>query len=206
METNGETRQQILGAALKRFADAGYAGTSVQDIVNAASVTKPTLYYHFQNKAGLYQALVDRAHDERLRLMQEAATRADSLPEKLIEILAALFEFLQNNRELMRIAFMTLFASAGEIPSEIRYLDKCTRNYEFIHSLIKQGQVENVLTKQVSSDELAMAIFGMLNIYVMGDVLRQNRKLNRRMAERIVALFLEGAAASKMNTVSNFRT
>src|SRR5262245_27991517 len=197
METNGATRQQILGAAFKRFAPAGYAATSVQDILSAASVTKPTLYYYFQNKAGLYQALIDRAHDERLRLMQEAAARADSLSEKLIEILAALFEFLQNNRELTRIAFVTLFASAGEIPSEIRYLDKCTRNYEFIHSLIKQGQAENVLTKQQSSDELAMAILGMLNIYVMGDVLRQNRKLDRPMAERIVALFLEGAAASK---------
>lgn len=195
METNGAARQQILGAALKHFADAGYAGTSVQDIVNAASVTKPTLYYHFQNKAGLYQALIDRAHDERLRLMQEAAARAHSLPEKLVEVLAALFQFLQNNRELMRIAFMTVFASAGEIPSEIRYLDKCTRNYEFIHSLIKGGQAEGVLTKRYTSEELTMAIFGMLNIYVMGEVLRPNRKLNRRTAGRIVALFLEGAAA-----------
>jgi TetR/AcrR family transcriptional regulator len=195
METNGATRQQILGAALKRFADAGYAGASVQDIVNAARVTKPTLYYHFENKAGLYQALIDRAHDERLRLMQEAAARADSLPEKLVEILAALFGFLHGNRELMRIAFTTLFASAGEIPSEIRYSDKCTRNYEFIHSLMKQGQREGVLTKQYKSEELTLAIFGMLNIYIMGEVIRPKRKLNRRTAERIVTLFLEGAAA-----------
>jgi len=193
MEPNGATREQILRAALKAFADAGYAGTSVQEIVDAARVTKPTMYYHFQNKAGLYQALLDQAHDERYRLMQQAAARADSLPEKLVEILAALFGFLQNNRELMRLAFMTLFASAGEIPSEIRYLDKCTRNYEFLHSLIKQGQVEGVITRRYASEELTMAIFGMLNIYVMGEVLRPNRKLNRRTAERIVALFLEGA-------------
>ena len=129
--------------------------------------------------------------------MQEAAARADSLPEKLVEILAALFGFLQNNRELMRIAFMTLFASAGEIPSEIRYLDKCTRNYEFMQSLIRQGQAHGVLTKQYQSEELTLAIFGMLNIYVMGEVLRPNRKLNRRTAQRIVALFLEGASAPK---------
>jgi AcrR family transcriptional regulator len=197
MEANGATRQQILGAALKRFADAGYAGASVQDIVDTARVTKPTLYYYFRNKAGLYQALIDRAHDERLRLMQEAAARADSLPEKLVEILAALFGFLQKNRELMRIAFMTLFASAGEIPSEIRYLDKCTRNYEFIRSLIQQGQTEGILTRRYSAEELTMAIFGMLNIYVMGEVLRPHRKLNRRTARRIVAVFLEGASASR---------
>jgi AcrR family transcriptional regulator len=197
METNGATRQQILSAALKRFADAGYAGTSVQDIVSAARVTKPTLYYHFENKAGLYQALIDRAHDERLRLMREAAARADSFPEKLVEILAALFAFLHGNRELMRLAFTTLFASAGEIPAEIRYLDKCTRNYEFIHSLMKKGQQEGVLTKRYKSEELTLAIFGMLNIHVMGEVIRPNRKLNRRTAERIVALFLEGASAPR---------
>src|SRR2546425_7401143 len=50
------------------------------------------------------------------------------------EILAALFEFLQNNRELMRIAFATAFAAPGELPAEIRYLDRCSRNFEFIRS------------------------------------------------------------------------
>ena len=40
------TRQLILRAALQRFADAGYAATSVQQIVDAAKVSKPALYYH----------------------------------------------------------------------------------------------------------------------------------------------------------------
>ena len=197
MESNGTTRHDILRVALKRFADSGYAGTSVQDIVDSARVTKPTLYYHFGNKAKLYQALIDRAHDERLRLMQEAAARADSLPEKLVEILTALFEFLKNNRELMRLAFATAFASAGEIPSEVRYLEKCTRNFEFMKSLIQQGQAEGVLARNYDCEELTMAIFGMLNIYVMGEVLRPKRTLDRRMARRIVDLFLEGAVRKK---------
>src|SRR2546430_17353663 len=70
LTSDSTTRQQVLRAALKKFADCGYEGTSVQDIVEAAKVTKPTLYYYFGNKADLYQALVDYAHDERLRLMQ----------------------------------------------------------------------------------------------------------------------------------------
>jgi AcrR family transcriptional regulator len=67
--TDSDTRQHVLKAALKKFADAGYEGTSVQDIVEAAKVTKPMLYYYFGNKAELYQALVNYAHDERFRLM-----------------------------------------------------------------------------------------------------------------------------------------
>ncbi len=42
---NGETRQGILRAALKRFAHSGYAAASVAQIVSDARVSKPTLYY-----------------------------------------------------------------------------------------------------------------------------------------------------------------
>ena len=102
---NSKTRQRILRVALKIFADCGYEGASVQSIVDAARVTKPTLYYYFKNKAALFQSLIDLAHDERYRLMGEAAARGRSLEERLIEVLAALFEFINDNRALMRLAF-----------------------------------------------------------------------------------------------------
>ena len=66
-----DTRQQILRAAQRRFANAGYAATAVQDIVDDAKVSKPALYYHFKDKAGLFQALVHEAHDERYRVLRE---------------------------------------------------------------------------------------------------------------------------------------
>jgi len=192
-----KTRQHILDAALRQFADRGYAGTSVQDIVDAASVTKPTLYYHFGNKAGLYQALVDYAHDERFRLMQEAAAKGQAVSEKLVEILNALFAFLRNNRELMRIAFATAFAAPGELPEEIRYFDKCSRNFEFIHALIKQGQRDGELSNRFDSEELAFGIYGQFNMYVMAHLILPECKLDRQTAGRIVDLFLSGAAAQQ---------
>ena len=195
LTTDSTTRQHVLQAALKKFADCGYEGTSVRDIVEAANVTKPTLYYYFGNKADLYQALVDYAHDERLRLMQAAGDRGRTLADKLVEILAALFEFLKNNRELMRIAFATAFAAPGELPAEIRYLDRCSRNFEFIHALIKQGQADGELDQRFDSKELAFGIYGQLNIYVMAHLLMPDCKLNRQTAERIVKLFLSGAGA-----------
>ena len=71
--SDSATRQHLLQAALKSFADRGYAATSVRHIVAVARVSKPALYYYFKDKAGLFQALVDQAHDERYRLMQAAA-------------------------------------------------------------------------------------------------------------------------------------
>src|SRR5690242_21197191 len=93
-----ETRQQILHAALRRFAHSGYSAASVQQIVSEAKVSKPALYYYFRDKAGLFQALVDEAHDERLRLMQAAVARGKDFKGQLTEILTASFDFLQKNR------------------------------------------------------------------------------------------------------------
>jgi len=195
LTTDSTTRRQVLQAALKKFADCGYEGASVQDIVEAARVTKPTLYYYFGNKAELYQALVDYAHDERLRLMQAAAQRGRTIADKLAEILAALFEFLQNNRELMRIAFATAFAAPGELPAEVRYQDKCARNFEFIHDLIRRGQASGELDRRFDSKELAFGIYGQLNVYAMAHLLMPDCRLNRQTAARIVELFLAGAGA-----------
>lgn len=194
---NSETRQQILHAALKRFAHGGYAATSVQQIVSDARVSKPALYYYFPDKEGLYKALVDAAHDERYALMRHAAGRASGLRAQLVEILTALFDFFQNNRELMRLAFATAFASAGEVPAGLRYRDKCERNFEFIHSLVKQGLADGVLDKRFDSRELAFGFYGQMNVYVMSYLLMPDHQPNRQTAERIVELFFSGAARKR---------
>lgn len=51
-------REDILTQATKLFAHQGFSQTSVREIVEAAGVTKPTLYYYFGSKAGLFEALV----------------------------------------------------------------------------------------------------------------------------------------------------
>ena len=198
--TDEAPRQRILLAALKRFSESGYAGTSVQEIVDDAGVTKPTLYYYFKSKAGLFQALIDWAHDERFRLMQEAAGRKREIAGQLTEILTVLFEFLSSHRELMRIAFATAFAAKGEIPPEIRYLDKCRRNMEFIHGLIRQGIAAGALKRNLDSEQLVMGIFGMMNIHVMAYLVNPRRRLSRETARSIVQLYLEGAGRPKART------
>jgi TetR/AcrR family transcriptional regulator len=192
--SDSETRRHLLHAALKSFADRGYAATSVQQIVDAARVSKPALYYYFKDKAGLFDALVDQAHDERYRLMQEAAQRGGTLAEKLEEIAAAIFEFSVRNRELMRLAFATAFAASGEAPGQTRCREKGKRAFEFIRSLIEMGQASGELDRGFSVDELAMGIYGQFNSHIMVRLLMPECPLDRRTAQQIVRLFLEGAA------------
>jgi AcrR family transcriptional regulator len=179
------------------FAEFGYAGTSVQTIVNEARVTKPSLYYYFGSKAGLYQALIDQAHDERYRLMKEATARASGLAAQLIEILAALFAFINAHRELMRLAFSTAFAARGEIPKEINYLPKAARNFEFIHSLVRAGVAARELNGAFSTRDLTTGIYGMMTLKVMQHLVDPRRKLTRRHAKIMVQLYLDGAVGRR---------
>jgi AcrR family transcriptional regulator len=188
------TRDNILAVALRLFADRGYAGTSVQDIVSGAKVTKPALYYYFPSKADLYQALLDRAHDERFRLMQEAVARGGDLPGKLEELLNAHFEFLQSHRELLGLVYATAFAARGEMPKEISYLDKCQRNFGLVRDLVREGQRAGQLTRGFDVEHLARGIFGMMNIHVQAELVQPGQKPSRKTARQIVRLFLEGAA------------
>lgn len=58
------TRQAVLAAARRLFADNGYAATTVKQIADAAGVSAPTVYNGFTSKAGIAQALIDYTNEE----------------------------------------------------------------------------------------------------------------------------------------------
>ena len=196
------TRKHILRAALKSFARCGYAATSVRHIVDNAAVSKPALYYYFKDKADLFQALVDQAHDQRYQLMQEAAERGRTVRQKLEEVVVAVFEFSLRNKELMRLAFATAFAASGEMPGAMKCCEKGHRNFTFIRSLVEAGQAAGELDRRFTADELAMGIYGQLNTYVMVRLLVPACPLDRQTARQIVRLFLDGAAKRQPRSVN----
>ncbi|MFI9586004.1 TetR/AcrR family transcriptional regulator [Streptomyces sp. NPDC052236] len=56
-----ERREQILDAATRAFARAGFTATSLDDVAGEAGLTRVMLYRHFASKADLYRATLDRA-------------------------------------------------------------------------------------------------------------------------------------------------
>lgn len=182
-------------AALRRFAHGGYAATSVQQIVSDAKVSKPALYYYFPDKAGLFQALVHEAHDERYRLLREAAERSQDIRGQLIGILTVLFDYFQQNRELMRISLATMFAAPGEVPPALCQGEKCERNFEFVHALIHHAQTAGELDPHFDSREMAFGFYGLCNSFLMAHLVMPECQPDKQTAQRIVDLFLSGAAA-----------
>ncbi|HZV36580.1 MAG TPA: TetR/AcrR family transcriptional regulator [Verrucomicrobiae bacterium] len=186
-------REQVLKAALEHFARRGYSGASIQEIVSAARLTKPTLYYYFKSKEGLFNALLDSAYEEFFKHLRSGAARTRGVEKQLIEVLTAVFKFANERKDLTRLAFASAFATPGDIPVCDKIKVKRRRNFEFVHQLVKDGIAAGELNAALSSRELAYGIYGALSFHVMANLLMPGTKLNRATASRIVALFMDGA-------------
>jgi AcrR family transcriptional regulator len=189
------TQQAVLEAAIKAFARRGYARTSVDAIAEATGLSKPTLYYYFENKADLFRAILAYAYDECYRLMSEAALGRDSAAAQLAEVAAALFGFVERHADLMRLVLSTVYAAPGELPPRCIDPAKRRRNFELVLQIVAGAQKAGELKAGYDSAEIAHGILGALSHQIRAHLLDPSEPLNRRRGERIVSLFLEGARA-----------
>ena len=195
--------ERLLDAGLKLFANRGYAGTSVQEIIDEAGVAKPTLYYYFENKAGLFQALVDRALDERLRLMRQAAPPGKETVEQLVDIIVAVSELAGRKPDHLRLCFAIAFAAPGEFPAACKRHDKMIETYLFLREIVTLGLKRGVLDASFTIDELTQSYFHLVqHSTAMSTFEAKMRKggppLPPRMTpRRIVDLFTGGAGGRK---------
>jgi AcrR family transcriptional regulator len=73
------TRNLLLEVARKNFTEHGYAGTSIDDVIQQAGVARGALYHHFAGKEALFRAVYETVEGEVVsRVMQAAASQASS--------------------------------------------------------------------------------------------------------------------------------
>lgn len=84
-----EVEAKILEVAINLFARKGFEGASVRDITAAAQVTVPTLYYHFKDKDGLYQAALKESAENLLELLKKVDDPNASLRDRFIALAKA---------------------------------------------------------------------------------------------------------------------
>ncbi|MBO2455768.1 TetR family transcriptional regulator [Actinomadura barringtoniae] len=71
------TKAALLEAATRRFAERGFAGTSLEDVASDIQATRGAVYHHFANKTALFEAVFDALEVETIRLSMEAAANQE---------------------------------------------------------------------------------------------------------------------------------
>ena len=98
-------RRQLLEVAQEVFADQGFHATSMDDVAEAAGVTKPVLYQHFDSKRVLYRELLDDVGQRLLDAIAAAANAAQTPRQQVENGFAAYFRFVLEQRSAFRLLF-----------------------------------------------------------------------------------------------------
>ena len=126
-------RHQLLEAALEAFASRGFHATSMNDVAEAAGVTKPVLYQHFGSKRSLYQELLDDVATT-LRSRIEAATATGGPRQQVEAGFRAYFDFVGERRSRFTLLFGSGARRDAEFGETVQRLEAAVA--EWVASLI----------------------------------------------------------------------
>ncbi len=107
-----DNRSILLQCAKELFYAKGYDAVGVQEIVDRAGLTKPTLYYYFGSKLGLLKTLLETQF-EQLHRMQELVCPGADIRQTLYALAKAYCDIYEQDRQLYMLT-MALFYSARE--------------------------------------------------------------------------------------------
>ena len=162
-----DTRRQILDASLHLFSEHGFARTTVRAIARDVGITNAAIYYHFDSKQELLEALLEeRGIVPALQELQQATTE---FPPRvgLLAIARNAMSRMQSNRDFLRLVLME--ALGGEAVAVAVY----RRNMElwekgvsrFLKAYAQRGQV-----RQVDIEVTARQIVTLVVATFLGDL------------------------------------
>jgi AcrR family transcriptional regulator len=148
-----ERREQLLAVALDVFSREGFHETSMNDVADAAGITKPVLYQHFESKRELYLAVIEEAGRRMIEAIGHESLATADERERTRRGFTAYFRWVADDHD----AFQVLFASGSRRDPEFN---------EVVRAFTAQiaDLIEPLITADIDPDHrrtLAYAIVGM---------------------------------------------
>ena len=189
-------RQRLLETATELFADKGYAGTSVREIVERAGVSKPVLYYYFKSKEGLFYAILEWAADVQQEILNEIFTTSGTVLERFIFLYRRISEGVLQYQDLYKMIHGLLYgppqgAPEYDFPQYQRHMFNAVKR--IYTSGLAAGEVE-----AADEDEVAFLVLSLIDFSLnMNQVLPELADPQR--PERLLRLAFHGLSQGETN-------
>src|ERR1700722_15280446 len=143
-------KERLLRVATRLFARHGFEGTSVQDIVDAAGVTKGAMYHYYGSKDDLLYEVYHQVLTMQTSHLEQIAAGPGSAEERLRAAAADVISTSLDNLDDMIVFFRSLHMlpedKQGQVRAERRlYHDK-------FKALVEEGQAAGVFRADISAD------------------------------------------------------
>jgi AcrR family transcriptional regulator len=113
--TRGERRERILDSAARVLAERGYEAASLDEIAEAAGISKPVIYDHFASKKELHLTLLESQTEELLEFMTTRVAAETSDERQLVIGFDAFLQFVETHPYAWRLIFREPAAADAEI-------------------------------------------------------------------------------------------
>jgi len=114
-----DRRRQILDTALTSFSVSGYHNTSMNDIAEALSMTKPVVYQYFDSKRALYLELLRFVGDDLVTTVTASVAGSNNPHDQAEQGMIAYFTWVANNKEAFALLFEMVSSSSTGLPARI---------------------------------------------------------------------------------------
>ena len=190
--TTPEAPERLLCAALQLFTSRGFAATSVREIVEAAGVTKPVLYYYFRNKEGIYLAIMEQAWGIFEQQLATVADRSGTARERLIRFCLALFDTVRANLPIVRLIYAIYFGPPQGAP-HYDFDQFHDRMLEILEGMAAEGVATGEL-RPIPAKDMAWVILSGLNAAIEEQLCRTAPRIDRDGLIRLLNLIIDGLA------------
>ena len=197
MDSIQQTKRHILDVARREFFKKGFAATSINAVVDAANVTKPTVYYHFKNKEGLFAALVEEAYHDCFKYRREQVNREAPASEQIYQAVAADFAFCLAEPTLVHFVLSLTFPLPDEQAIDLQPVHQ--RDYEFFKQIIEDGQNRGQINRAADVVTAALALQGTIAINIMSFLKMRHEPdfLSESRAREVADVFLCGVSRER---------
>lgn len=187
---------RIIDAAICLFASKGYASTSVQEIVTRAGLTKPVLYYYFQNKEGLFRKILDTASKQQEVLLAEILETPGSTLERLTLLYRTVSEGVKLHGDLFKMIHDLILGPPHGAPS-YDYDQYRLRLVRAVKSIYIEG-VSRGEVRAVDPDDVAVLVLSLIDYcFHLGEIHPDSS--DPAQPERLLDLMFQGLGSSEPN-------
>jgi len=198
-----ETRDRILDTAEKVFLKKGVARTSLADVADAAGVTRGAIYWHFKNKADLFEAMMDRVSLPMEAMVARAGDKDIADPLAYVRRCAlAVLERITSDPQSRRVAEISRYKVeyADEMePLRARHIECRTECLGNIERGLRNAGKKGLLAKSVNPRLAAVGLHALVDGLITNWVLDTRYLPLAKSAEPLIDGYLNGLKASAVN-------
>lgn len=170
-----DRRKAILNAARRVFADKGFHGTHVSDIIEAANIARGTFYLYFESKNAIFLELLEGLIAEVRESIVGVDTKEGAPPVQLqlAHTLRRVLATVVENRDLTRILVREAVGLGDDVDARLNTF--YGNLLEYIRQALDNGQTMGILREQMDTHLASLCVLGTIKSFMEQLVMDEDR-------------------------------